>query len=244
MNTTATAAGSAPAPKGLLARFIGVIIAPKDTFAAVAASPKWLGMLALCAIAMAILVGGFLATRVGQDAWLSQTIETRASMGSPMNDQQIQAMERMAPYVGYLGAGQMLIGLPIICLVIAGILFAIFNAALGGEASFKQVFSVVVHAGPIGVLSSAFSMPINYSRGTISGAANLGVLLPMLDERTFLSHFLGTIDLFLVWQLVVLAIGLAVLFRRRTQPIAISLLTVYGLIAIVIAVVKSRAGGA
>ena len=29
------------------------------------------------------------------------------------------------------------------------------------------------------------------------------------------------IDLFLIWQLFVLAIGLAVLYRRRTQPIAI-----------------------
>jgi uncharacterized membrane-anchored protein len=42
----------------------------------------------------------------------------------------------------------------------------------------------------------------------------------------------------------VLSIGLAVLYRRRTQPIAMSLLSVYAVIAIVIAVIKSRAGGA
>jgi len=34
------------------------------------------------------------------------------------------------------------------------------------------------------------------------------------------------------------------LYRRRTQPIAISLLALYAVIALVIAVVKSRAGGA
>ena len=49
---------------------------------------------------------------------------------------------------------------------------------------------------------------------------------------------------FSIWYIVVLAIGLAVLYRRRTQPIAISLLSVYAVIAIVIALVKSRAGGA
>jgi len=38
----------------------------------------------------------------------------------------------------------------------------------------------------------------------------------------------------------VLAIGLAVLYRRRTQPIAITLLSVYGLIAIAIAFFRSR----
>ena len=43
--------------------------------------------------------------------------------------------------------------------IVAGILFAIFNAALGGNATFKQVFTVVVHAGAIGVLAPAVHRP-------------------------------------------------------------------------------------
>ena len=35
------------------------------------------------------------------------------------------------------------------------------------------------------------------------------------------------IDLFLIWWLLVLAIGLAVLYRRKTQPIALALYGVY-----------------
>jgi hypothetical protein len=244
MSTTAAAAGVAPGPKNLLARFVGIITAPKDTFRSVAAHPQWFGMLALCTVTIAVLVGGFLSTQAGQEAWLTKAIDSSASFGRPMSDQQVQAMEKMAPYVGYLGAVQMLLGLPLLSLVIAGISFAIFNAALGGTATFKQVFSVVVHALPIGVLSQLFSLPINYSRGTLSGAANLGVFFPMLDEHSFASGFLGSIDLFLVWQVLVLAIGLAVLFRRRTQPIAITFFGIYGVIAIAIAVFKSRVGGA
>jgi uncharacterized membrane-anchored protein len=52
------------------------------------------------------------------------------------------------------------------------------------------------------------------------------------------------VDVFLIWYIVVLAIGLAVLYRKRTQPIAISLLSVYAVIAIVVALIKSRVGGA
>jgi uncharacterized membrane-anchored protein len=37
---------------------------------------------------------------------------------------------------------------------------------------------------------------------------------------------------------------LGVLYKRRTQPIAYSLLSVYFVIAIVVALFKSRAGGA
>ena len=55
---------------------------------------------------------------------------------------------------------------------------------------------------------------------------------------------LGAVDIFLIWYIVVLAIGLGVLYKRRTQPIAISLLSVYAVIALCIALFKSRAGGA
>jgi hypothetical protein len=228
-----------PAPKSLPARFFGVITSPRDTFASVAAHPEWFGMLATCVVLGAVLVAGFMFTQVGQDAWYDTVTTSR-----PLTDQQLQAFERMAPYAGYFALGQMVIGLPLMLLVMSGILFAVFNAALGGQASFRQVFAVVVHAGPVGVVAQLFSMPLNYYRGTLTSAANLGALLPMLSDTSFASHFLGAIDVFLIWQVIVLAIGLGVLYRRRTQPIALSLLAVYAVIAVVIAVFKSRAGGA
>ena len=77
---------------------------------------------------------------------------------------------------------------PIFAVIIAGILFAIFNAALGGEASFKQVFTVLVHAGAVSALSTVFSGIINYFRGGVGSAANLGALLPMLPEDSFVGE--------------------------------------------------------
>jgi hypothetical protein len=65
------------------------------------------------------------------------------------------------------------------------------------------------------------------------------VFVPFLDEKSFLSRLLGTIDLFQIWWLVVLAIGLGVLYKRRTGPIATSLLTVYAVIILAIAAVRS-----
>ena len=62
--------------------------------------------------------------------------------------------------------------------------------------------------------------------------------------KTHLSgSLLGTIDLFMVWYVIVLAIGLGVLYKRRTQPIAIALFVFYAVIAVCIALVKSSFGG-
>ena len=41
------------------------------------------------------------------------------------------------------------------------------------------------------------------------------------------------IDLFLIWWVIVLAIGVSVLYRRPTRPIALGFLCVYVVIALV-----------
>ena len=65
----------------------------------------------------------------------------------------------------------------------------------------------------------------------------------MLEPSSFIARFLGTIDIFLVWCAMVLAIGVAVLYQRRTAPIAIAFLMVYGLVATIIASVSGILGG-
>jgi hypothetical protein len=229
--------GPIPASKSLAARFVGVIVAPRAAYESIVAHPKWFGMLALTTVVIAVLVGGFLSTKVGQDAWF-EAAASRPGMG----EQQLQGMEKIVPFVGYIAAASMLVMMPLTVVVLSGILFAIFNAALGGNATFKQVLAVVVHAGPIGVLAQLFTVPMNYARGTMTSATNLYVLVQsFVDEGTFAGKLLGMIDIFIVWQLIVLSIGLAVLYRRRTQPIATTLLILYAVIAVIVAFVRRGA---
>ncbi len=244
MTTPPIVPASAPAPKSLPARFIGVITSPRETFASVAAAPKWLGILALTTIIVAGFTALPMTTEAGRQAAIDQQVTQMQSFGFTVNDQMYEALEKGAGRMPYTTGLGVLVITPIFAVIVAGILFAIFNAALGGEATFKQVFAVLVHAGAISALSTIFSGTVNYFRGAIGSVANLGALLPMLAENSFAGRLLGMIDIFLIWYVIVLAIGLAVLYRRRTQPIAISLLTVYAVIAIVVALIKSRVGGA
>ena len=251
MANTPTAAGSSPAPKGLVARLIGIITSPRDTFQTVVAYPRWFGMLAVTTALIAVFAALPMTTEAGRQATIDQQVKSMKSFGFEVTDQIYDQMERGAGRLPYTTAISVIVISPIIVVIVAGILFAVFNAAMGGEASFKQAFAVVVHAGAVSALSSVFSGAVNYFRaasGDASGAmgsvANLGALLPMLPEQSFVTHLLGTIDIFLVWYVIVLAIGLAVLYRRKTQPIAIGLLAVYAVIALCIAVFKTSRGGA
>jgi hypothetical protein len=61
----------------------------------------------------------------------------------------------------------------------------------------------------------------------------------MLDDTSFLARLAGMVDLFLVWWVVVLAIGFGVLYKRRTGPIAVAFFILYALIAVAIAAIQA-----
>lgn len=230
---------SALPAQGLARRVIGVLTAPRATYANVAAHPRWLGVLLVVLLVTIVASAAFFSTEVGQQAMLDRQIRTAESFGRSVSDAQYQQLQRFAPYAPYFTAASQVFLLPLSALIIAGLAFAIFSAALGGNAAFKQVFAVVSHSGLIVTLQQLFSLPLDYARQTVSSPTNLAVFLPFLDENTFLARLLGSIDLFLVWWIVSLSIGLGVLYKRRTGPIATGILIVYAVIALVLAAIRT-----
>ena len=242
MTTTAPVAGDTPAPKNVIARFIGIIVSPKATYQAVVAAPRVIGMLLLTATLSAVFTALPMTTEAGKQAAIEQQVQQMQSFGFNVSDQMYDQLQKGAGRMPYTTGISVLVVWPIMAAIFAGILFAIFNAALGGEAAFKQVYSVYIHSGAISTLSAIISGTVDVVSGRVGSVTNLGALLPMLSEKSFGAHLLGTIDIFIIWSVVVLSMGLAVLYKRRTQPIAISLLSVYAVIALGIALLKSRGG--
>ena len=234
---------AAAAPKGLLARAIGIPTAPRATYASVSARPRALGALLLILTIAATATLVFLKTEVGQQAALDQQIQQAQAFGRQMTADQQAQMERFLPYFGYIGAASQVVSITLISLLIAGVALAVFNAMLGGDATFKHVFAVVVHSGFIITLQQLFVLPLDYVRESLTSPTNLAVFLPFLEDNTFAGRLLGSIDLFLMWWAVSLAIGLGVLYKRRTGPIAAGILIIYFVLALVIAAVRTALAG-
>lgn len=244
MAQTTAPVAPGPARRGLVTRVLGIITSPRETFQSVVAHPKWFGVLALTAVIIAFCAALPMTTEEGKQAALDQNVRAIESFGRTVSDELYDQMQRSMATAPYRVGIAMLIVAPIVALVVAALLWTIFNAAMGGDAAFKQVLAIVTHTGVIMTLGALFAAPINYLRGSTTSGANLRVLLPMIDENTFTGRLLGGVDLFWIWWVFVLAIGLAVLYRRRTQPIAITLLAVYAVIVAGFAAVMSRGGGA
>jgi hypothetical protein len=242
MSTVSPETGQAPAPLPLVARIIGVITSPGETFKSVAAHPKWLGVLVVTIVLSAIFAALPMTTDGGQQSAIDSQVKTMEGFGFDVNDEAYAQMQRGAARMPYTTGLSVLILGPIMTVIFSAILFAIF-AVMGGGATFKQVFTVYAHSGIITTVGGVFGGTINYFRESMTSATNLNALLPMLEEGTFAARLAGFVDLFVIWWLIVLSIGLAVLYRRRTQSVAIILFSIYAVIALGVAGVMSMFGG-
>jgi hypothetical protein len=240
MTDTASATSSAEAaPKGLVARVFGVFFSPRATYASVAAHPRWLGPLLITCV---VLAGGYailLSTDVGKKAALDQQTQVIESFGVKLNDQAYARLEEGIDRAKYTTPIGQFIGLPIVLAIVSGILLGIFNALLGGDAKFKQVFAILAHSSLITALQTLFVIPIDYMKESMASPTSLLAVMPFLDEGTFFGRLFSTIDLFQLWATLSIAIGLGVLYKRKTTPIAISLYVVMFVILVAIAAVRT-----
>lgn len=234
--------GSSPAPQPLLSRVIGVITSPGATFKTVVAHPKWLGVLALTTVLGAVFAALPMTTAGGQQAAIDTNIKAMEGFGVQVSDQAYAAMQQGAARMPYTTAASVFFVGPIFSVILAGVVFGIF-AISGGGATFRQVFAVWVHAAVISTVGGIFTGTINYFREAMTSATSLSVLLPMLEEGSFIARLAGFVDLFIIWWLSVLSIGLAVAYRRRTKSVAITIFAIYAVIALAAAGVMSMVGG-
>ena len=234
-----TTVGREPAPSlGLMARIIGVLFSPRPTYAAVAAKPRSLGVMLVVILVMGIAQGLFLSSELGQKLALDQQIKAMESFGVNVTDQMYDQLELGMKRAAITGPIAQAIFLPIVIAIEAGLLLLVFSLLMGGAAKFKHVYAVVAHSAVIVALQQLFTMPLSFASGKAAGA-NLGVFVPMLEEKSVVTLFLGSIDLFYVWATISLAIGLGVLYKRSSGAIATTLLGIYVAIALVIAFVRS-----
>ncbi len=220
---------SAPVPdQGLVARAVGMLTSPTDTFRAVVQSPRPFGVLFLVCVVLALATAGPQFTARGRQAALDMQVQqVEKFTRQPVPPQAYAQMERQAERFGpYFAAIGIFVFVPVMSLIFTALYWVAFNTILGGTAAFKQVLAIVTHSQVITALGAAVTAPIQYASGvtTPTGPFNLGALAPMLDPTSFLASFLSMLTVFQIWAVVVTAIGLAVLYNRTRRNVTIALL--------------------
>ena len=218
---------AAPVP-GLFSRLIGVIFSPKAIFEKLVPSPRVFGALAVVCVLIPVAQGLPQLTERGRQAALDAAVQqTERFTGRPVTPEMYAQMQKPAPYRIY---GTIVVGPAIAALLMlffGGLYFVLFNVIMGGTASYKQVMTIVAHAGVITARGHAHRRRrCSTSRAPPipRGRSRWRALAPMLDENSFLARMLGFVSVISIWQSVVTGIGLAVLYKRKAGGIILGLI--------------------
>ena len=220
-----------------------MVRSPRATLASVVRAPRSLDLAALVIAVSVACSAGFLMTRVGQLAALDQQVRQLESFGAVITDERYEVLRELVPYRPAISAALIIVGWPILWLVMARVLQWIGRRMGRGEPGFAQTLAVVVHAWAIIGVRAVVAAPINYVRESLGGGTSLSVLMPAFGASTFPGRLLGAVDIFIVWWVVVMAMGVGILYQTRTLPIARWLFGAYVGVAAALALTQVLRGG-
>jgi hypothetical protein len=210
---------------------------------AVIEEPRWAAVLASTLLVTFLSGAALLETDVGRLALVDQWERTAIAFGQTVDDARYVALVDASDNGALYAALSALASGPVLVLALSLLLYGIFNGRRRGQASFRQVLAVVTHAGVVLALRQVIAAPINYARETLSSPTTLTVFFTMLDEGSPLARFFGVIDLFVIWWAAVLALGMALLYRRPAARLAATFIGAYLALAAALALVMALTGG-
>ena len=231
-----------PSTLGFLPRLIGVIRCPRTTLRAVALSPRWVGLVTVLAVVTAASQALLFTTEVGQVALVDQWERTALAFGQPVDAARYAELQALSGDGPLYGVATALVGGPLLTLVVAAIIVLVFRRN-DRVVSFSQVLAVVAHASVILAIRFLVSVPVSYAREATGGATSLGLWFSALDASSFAGRFVGALDVFVLWWVVLLAIGVGVLYGRHARSVAAAFLGVYAGLALLLAVTMTALGG-
>jgi hypothetical protein len=201
----------------LLWRIGGVFARPRRLFEQLREDPSWLGPLLVTVIA------GILAIVLLPDRVFVEAMEgARTRRGDAVlitTDPAVVAMwERIRLSLGVA------VTHPLKAVMLAGMLTLLFGRLLRWPAGFWHYLSITTHAMLISALGALLVLPLQIARADPSLHPSTAWLVPGIEPATSAGRALGAVDLFTLWMVVVLAVGVAVANARRSSGVPVTVL--------------------
>jgi hypothetical protein len=202
----AESASPAAHRSNLPTRIVWTLLSPGRLFEELRAEPRFLGVLAVGAVAVCIANAA-----VPADLW-EQVIQARLlSAGEELPDD----LSRGATFTRWSAALGSLVFWPILIMLVAGLYNLVFRLGLGYRGAFRQYLSVTAHAMLIGAAGALVLLPLRIFAQNAQLQLTLGALLPEIGEG-LLGRSLTYLDLFDLWASGLIGLGASILDGSRS----------------------------
>ena len=222
-------------------RVTGVLLRPRSTMAEVAIHPSFITTWVVVLLAVAVCGGLLLSTQVGRQALVDERVRVAEALGHRVDDAEYAGLEANPPVSVYLtSGGRLLLTPPITIVVAAGLMLA--GRLDGVRLSFVSALAIVVHATVVLAVQQIVATPLHYVHESLTTPTSVAGLLQIFDEGSWPSRLFGTIDVFGLWWLWLMSLGLAGAAGKPARRYFWRLVAVYVAVAAVVAVVFAVMG--
>lgn len=239
MNASSPAGtGAEAAPMNFAQRLAGIYFEPKNTFEDIRRRSSWVGIFILLS-ALALASQYVLTSRMDHETFMRKALQMNP-MTKSMPEEQIQQVlarpqSAFQKYSAYVFAP---LGILVTYLVIAGIFLAAFTL-MGASIPYRKSLATTFWGmAPPGILLTLLGILMMYIKDpaelSLNPADNIVTNLGRLvsdKEHPVLASLLGSIDLFSLWTIALLAVGFATVSdgKLTTRRAAVGVVVVWGL---------------
>ncbi|MBZ5632734.1 MAG: YIP1 family protein [Acidobacteriia bacterium] len=199
------------------ARLIGVFFSPGKTFADIARKPRWWIPVIISAILATVYLNAF-TQRVGWESVIRPAIERLPNAQSMTTQQREQAIQTAAGFYKYVGYGSVLIALFYV-FIVAVILMFLFDTMMSAGIGLKRMMGIVAYGFLPLAIQTVLSMVVLFLKDPEEFNLqnplmfNVGAYMSP-DSPAALRAVGSSIDLFSLWIIVLLAIGVSSAARK------------------------------
>lgn len=229
----------------IISKIVNVYSAPSKVFQAVKDFNWKKALIPMLVLAIVGVISYWfiqdLATEFGYDKAVS-TIENMNRLSDDQKAEQIQKInERMSgPQISsWISTA---LATPVTVLFMALIALIVGNAIMGGGAKYGQLLNVTVWAYMISILESIVKIPLMLNKWSLEVYTGLGVL-GIGEKGSFINSLIAGMDIFAIWRVILIAIGMGIIYNKKTRPYAISMLIAWFILKLIGAGVTSFLGG-
>ncbi len=220
-------ASSAPVPPekpgGFFQNLIDIYFAPREAFTRIVRSPTFLLPL-IGHIVLVLAFTGIWINRMDAREFMKVQLEESGQWDKIPAEQRDNIIEQQAKWMPVFAWIGPVVFTPLFILVTAAVLMFIFRFFYSGEVPFKQAFSIVTWTF---FATSVVVTPLMLAVLQLKGdwnlnpqevvQANLSLLLDKSSAAKPLWTLLGSVDIFTIWTVFLLAVGFAVASRKPTS---------------------------
>jgi hypothetical protein len=211
MASATTPSPAATGSDNSFSRIFGAIFSPKPTFASIVQRPTWIIPVVLgCLLFIAVI---FVFTqRGGWPGFFQKQMADNSRVQQMTPEQRENMMEKQVKYAPIFGYFEGVVIPPLAALITAAVLLGIFNLTGSTQTTFKVSLAIVAFAWSPWLIHGLLSILILFLKDPSTVdlqnivASNPGAFLPDNSPK-WLVALLGSIDIFSIWTLFLLAIG-------------------------------------